>query len=393
MRARNLSGFLSFMTSVAVVSVVLGTAALIITFTIIDGFEREIRENLFGFSSHVRIGTFRGSTVPDEVLRTRTIRDVPGVDNVYPFLEKEAIIVTRDNIDGVMVKGMPVETDLSLVKAKIMAGEYGLEPKDGKPSLIMGKRLASRLSLDVGDKVVLFSVGRLEQFATTPKVQFVIRGLYETGMAEYIDDQFVLTDLATTQKLFSAPGRINGYDVRCVDPEKADQVANALQLKLGYPFDPRSVFSIYRNLFVWIDLQRELIPVVIGTLIFISAFNVIATLLMFVTERTHTVGVLRSLGVSRGSIRKIFLVQGGLIGITGALIGAVVAFGLCYVQQQYHFFSLPEGVYYMVTVPIYMRPEVFALVIAGATMLSVTASYIPALLASRLNPVTALRFF
>ncbi|NOY06168.1 MAG: ABC transporter permease [Chlorobi bacterium] len=381
------------MTLVAILSVVLGTAALIITFTIIDGFERDIRQNLFGFSSHVRVGTFRGSTVPDDASRIKTIENVPGVAGVYPFLEKEAIIVTRDNIDGVMVKGLPQKTDLSLIKARMVSGEYTLERQNGKPSLIMGKRLASRLSLKVGDKVVLFSVGKLEQFASTPKVQFVIRGLYETGMAEYIDDQFVLTDLRTAQKLFSAPGRINGYDVRCVDPGRADAIANALQLKIGYPFDPRSVFSIYRNLFVWIDLQRELIPVVIGTLIFISAFNVIATLLMFVTERTHTVGVLRSLGVSRRSIRRIFLVQGGLIGIAGAVAGAFLAFVLCYAQQEFHFFSLPEGVYYMVTVPIYMRAEVFALVIAGATALSFIASYIPALLASRLDPVTALRFF
>lgn len=392
LRKRNLSRFLSFMTAVAIGSVAVGTAALIITFTILDGFERELRSNLIGFSGHIRVGVFRGESVPrDEAAAAR----LSGIDNVRaagPFLEREAMVITRDDIEGVKVKGYDSLADLSRIRDRMVEGRYVLNPVEGRHSLLVGRRLADKLNVGVGDRMLLLGVTDFRRLAEAPKVQCVIRGIYETGMAEYLDDVYVFTSLETAQRLFALPGRISGYDVICADIGRVDETVDAVQDRLGYPYDPRSVFSLFNHLFVWIDLQQQLIPLVVGSLIVISVFNVIATLLLFVIEKTQYIGILLAMGASRRHVRRIFVMQGIAIGVVGSLLGAAVAFAFGFAQQELRFFSLPQDVYFMTTVPIHMTVEVFAGVIAAGVLLAFVSSFVPAWLASRLNPIRSIRF-
>jgi lipoprotein-releasing system permease protein len=392
LRKRNLSRFLSFMTMVAIGGVALGTAALIVTFTILDGFERELRGNIVGFAAHIQVGTFRNQIVPDQAGRLATIARLPNVARVSRFLQREAILITRDNIDGVMVKGLDESKEFTHVRGRIVEGAYRLSDSAGIRSVILGKRLADKLGARVGDKLVLLGVTDPRSIADAPKVQCMVTGLYETGMSEYFDDLYVFCSLTTAQRLFGVPGSIDGYDVLCARTEDIDQTVNAIQEAVGYPFDPRSVFSIYRNLFVWIELQQQLIPIVVGSLIVISVFNIISTLLLFVIEKTRHIGILLAQGAARSNIRRIFVVQGAIIGVLGAAIGAAIAFAFCYAQQELHFFSLPQDVYYMTTVPIHMTAAVFAGTIAVAIVLSVLSSLIPAWLGARLNPIRSIRF-
>lgn len=391
LRSRRGSKFLSLMTYVAVASVAIGTAALIITFTILDGFERELRTNIIGVASHIRVGIFRNATVAHDSVVYQNLIATTNVMAAQPFLERQAMLLTRDNIDGVLVKGIPGGNDISSLRKKIVKGGYTFDSSNSKPGIIMSKRMAQRLGVDVGDKVVLIDT-EIQDLFQVPKVQCVIRGLYETGMAEYIDDLYVFVDIRTAQTLFAQPNHISGYDVLCTDVIQVEPTVNAIQNVLGYPFNPRSVFSIYRNLFVWIDLQQKLIPVVVGSLIFIAVFNVIATLLLFVIEKTSDIGIFVSMGASKKNIRKLFVYQGTFIGITGVLIGSAIAFVLCFIQLEFKPFSLPEGVYYMTSVPIYLRPQVFLITSLIALTLSIFSSVIPAWLGARLDPITSIRF-
>jgi lipoprotein-releasing system permease protein len=392
LRKRNLSRFLSFMSTVAIAGVAIGTAALFITFTILDGFERELRTNIIGFAAHIQVGTFRTQIVPDDPARLAAIARLPNVARVSRFLQHEAIVSTRDNIDGVMVKGLDTQGEFTHVRGRITHGVYRLDDSAGVRSVVLGLRLADKLGVRVGDRIVLLGVTDPRTILDAPKVPCVVRGLYETGMSEYFDDVYIFTSLASAQKLFASPDAIDGYDVLCVRPDRVDQTVNAIQQALGYPFDPRSVFSIYRNLFVWIDLQQKLIPIVVGSLIVISVFNIISTLLLFVIEKTQHIGILKSLGASQASIRRIFVLEGLFIGCAGALIGAGIAFALCAAQQQFRFFSLPQDVYYMTTVPIHMTAGVFGVTIAVAVGLSLLSSFVPAWLGARLNPIRSIRF-
>ena len=392
LRRRNLTRFLSFMTAVAIGSVAVGTAALIITFTILDGFERELRSNLIGFSGHIRVGAFRDDAIERDDNAARTLAALDNVASTGPFLEREAIVVTRDDIEGVKVKGYDSLADLSRIRDRIVAGHYVLNPVDGRHSLLLGKRLADKLGITVGDRLLLLGVTDLRNLADAPKVQCVVRGLYETGMAEYLDDVYAFTSLGTAQRLFALPGRVSGYDVICRDIGRVDETVDAIQVKLGYPYDPRSVFALFRHLFVWIDLQQQLIPIVVGSLIVISVFNVIATLLLFVIEKTQYIGILLAMGASRRHVRRIFVMQGLAIGVIGSGLGAAVAFAFSFAQQELRFFSLPQDVYFMTTVPIHMSVEVFAGVAVAGIALAFLSSFVPAWLASRLNPIRSIRF-
>jgi lipoprotein-releasing system permease protein len=392
LRTRNLSRFLSFMTAVAVGSVAIGTAALIITLTILGGFEKELRSNLIGFSAHVQVGVFRDDVVIEDPRVGARLLEVDNVAAAGPYLSREAIAITRDDIDGVRVKGLDSTRDLSRIRDKIVEGSYTINPVDGRHSVLIGKRLADKLNLTVGDRVLLLGVSDFRNVSEAPKVQCTIRGLYETGMAEYLDDVYVFTALETAQRVFALPDRISGYDVLCENVDAVEGTVDAIQARLGYPYDPRSVFSLYRHLFIWIDLQQQLIPVVVGSLIVISVFNVIATLLLFVIEKTQAIGIMQALGASRKRIRRVFMMQGLLIGGAGAAVGAVLAFVLCFAQQQFRFFSLPQDVYFMTTVPIDLRLEVFVGVMLVAVLLAFLSSLVPAWLAARLNPIRSIRF-
>ncbi|MFZ1729869.1 MAG: ABC transporter permease [Bacteroidota bacterium] len=392
LRKRNLSRFLSFMTAVAIGSVAVGTAALIITFTILDGFERELRSNLIGFSAHIHVGVFRGDVINGDPEVWKSLTQLDNVSGAGPFLEREAMVITRDDIEGVKVKGLDSLADLSRIRDKIVAGSYNLNPVDGRHSILVGKRLAEKLNIGVGDRMILLGVTDFGSIASAPKVQCVIRGIYETGMAEYLDDIYVFTALETAQRVFAIPGRISGYDVLCKDIDKVEETVDLIQTRIGYPYDPRSVFSLYNHLFVWIDLQQQLIPVVVGSLIVISVFNVIATLLLFVIEKTQYIGILLAMGASRRHVRKIFILQGVAIGVLGSGLGALVAFIFSFAQQELQFFSLPQDVYFMTTVPIHMSVQVFAGVMLAGILLAFISSFIPAWLAARLNPIRSIRF-
>ncbi len=392
LRKRNMSRFLSFMTAVAIGSVAVGTAALIITFTILDGFERELRSNLIGFSAHIRVGVFRGDVVHRDENARATLASLENVRGAGPFLEREAMVITRDDIEGVKVKGLDSLADLSRIRDKIVDGAYNLNPIDGRHSILVGKRLADKLNMRVGDRMLLLGVTDFGNLAGAPKVQCVIRGVYETGMAEYLDDIYVFTSLETAQRVFALPGRVSGYDVLCTDIGRVEETVDRVQARLGYPYDPRSVFSLYHHLFVWIDLQQQLIPIVVGSLIVISVFNVIATLLLFVIEKTQYIGILLAMGASRRHVRRIFVLQGLAIGVLGAGLGALVAFTFSYAQQELRFFSLPQDVYFMTTVPIHMSVEVFAGVALAGVLLAFVSSFVPAWLAARLNPIRSIRF-
>jgi lipoprotein-releasing system permease protein len=328
----------------------------------------------------------------DDAARTTRLRSTPNVQAASPFLQREAVVLTRDGIDGVLVKGVRPDADISQIRGRIVEGGYALGDSAGVPRAVIGKRLADKLGLKLHDKFVLVGITDVTNALDAPKVQCRISGLYETGMAEYFDDLYVFTSLPAAQKLFAAPGGINGYDVLCDSVQAATETSERIRGALGYPFDPRTVFEIYRNLFVWIDLQQELIPVVVGSLIIIAAFNIIATLLLFVIEKTSDIGILIALGASKRSIRRIFLFQGLAVGAVGALLGSALAYALCAAQQHWQFFRLPQDVYYMSTVPIHLSWEVFLIPSLAAIALTFVSSFVPAWLGARLNPVTSIRF-
>jgi lipoprotein-releasing system permease protein len=386
-------GFFSFITAISILGVMLGTATLIIALSVLGGFEKEITEKVVGFTSHVQVLGFQNQPLKKYDQNADLIRrSIPVVTTVSPFVAREALIRFHDEVDGILLKGIDLDNDVSATRRYIVAGAYELNRERGAlPQLVVGKKLAAKLAFNIGDRVSIFGIGRSADRGQARVMQFTVSGIYESGMAEY-DDIYAFTDLADAQTLFQLTDAVSGYDLMLASVDSAESVSEQVQDLLGYPHYGRTVFQTYRNLFSWIELQKKPIPIILGLIIIVATVNIVGTLLMMVLDKTREIGVLASMGATRWGITAIFLRQGFTIALTGTLLGNVLAFGLCFSQMEFKFFSLPSDIYFMTSVPILLRPEYFVLVSAVTLGLCMLSSLVPARLASSMRPVNAIRF-
>ncbi len=359
----------------------------------LGGFEREITEKVVGFTSHVQVLGFQNLPLKDSQTTVALLEEAfPVVTAVSPYVAREALIRSRSGVDGILLKGVDPARENSAAQKYMVDGAYTLAHPQGAPAgLVLGRKLASRLGVQVGDKVVVFGIGRLLEGGQARAMQFRVTGIYESGMAEY-DDVYAYTDLREAQILFQMGDAVTGYDLQLSRVDSAAAVAERVSDLLGYPHYARTVFDSYRNLFSWIELQKKPIPIILGLIIIVATVNIIGTLLMMVLDKTREIGVLASLGATRWGITSIFLRQGLRIALVGTGAGNLLAFGLCFAQLEFRFFSLPSDIYFMTSVPILLRWEYFAVVSGITIALCLLSSLIPARLASSLNPVTAIRF-
>ena len=387
------SKFISFITYISILGVMLGVATLIIATSILGGFEKEIRDKVSGLVSHIQIHSFKPEGVRDFKNVIKTIKDsIPETTGITAYAQSEAVIRFKENVEGIMLKGIIPETDLSSTRSNIRKGEYNLQPIDTIFSrLIIGDKLAEKLNIQVGSKVIVFGLQGIPSPLNTPKIkQFIISGIYETGLRDY-DDILIYTDLRTSQKLFNFDDNVSGIEMNVQDISKVEETVSKIKRILGYPFYPRSLFKLYKGLFTWVELQKAPIPIVLGLIIIVATFNIVGTLLMLVLEKTQSVGILKSLGASRKDIMQIFIIDGLIIGIIGIIFGNALGLGISLLEQKYKFFALPEF-YYMKSVPILIVPENLIVISAITIVLVFFATLIPAYLASKFDPVKSLRF-
>jgi lipoprotein-releasing system permease protein len=393
LQSRRNAAFVSFISGIATLGVTLGTATLIIALSILGGFEREITDKVIGFTSHVQITGFQNLPLKDYQKNAAAIRNAfPSVRSVSPYVSREALIRSHETVDGILLKGLDPQTDNSITPRFIVAGEYLLDRRPGgMPHLVLGQKLAAKLAVTIGDKVTIFAVSRGFDNGQPRVMQFRIVGIYESGMSEY-DDVYAFTGLRDAQSLFQMPEAVSGFDIMLTSLDSARSVADGISDVLGYPHFGRTVFENYRHLFSWIELQKKPVPIILGLIIVVATVNIIGTLLMMVLDKTREIGILASMGATRWGITAIFLRQGMTIAFTGTLLGNLLAFGLLVAQLEFRFFSLPSDIYFMTSVPILLQPEYFLVTSVITILLCLLTAFIPARLASKLNPVAAIRF-
>ncbi len=387
------SKFVSFITYISILGISLGVATLIIAVSILNGFEKEIREKVSGLVSHIQISSFKTEGLSDYQNTINIVKEnIPGVKSIAPFVQKEAVIRFKGTIEGIMLKGIDGNTDLSSGRTKIIAGSQNLNTIDSTFSrLIIGDKLATKLGIKIDDKVIVFGLKGIPSPVNQPKIkQFRISGIYESGLREY-DDLLIYTDIATTQKLFNMDSLVTAVELSITDSEKINETTEEIRSILRYPHYTRSLYQLYRELFTWVALQQAPTPIILGLIIIVASFNIIGTLLMLVLEKTQSIGILKSIGCKNVDIMKIFIVDGMIIGVLGIIIGNIIGIGLSLLELHFKFFKLPEQ-YYMKNVPILLKPELIILISAITVVLIFFATIIPAYIASRFDPVKSIRF-
>ncbi len=399
--AKRKTGFISVIAYISIAGVALGTAALIVTLAIISGFERELRAKFITFDSHIRVKTFEGTPpISDFPELASKISILPEITGFSPYIEKEAMIRSKRTTDGVIIKGIDqdlVDRALDIRKDVIDYRndlKIDLRRKDRTtlPGVLIGKKLADKLFVSVGDKITIFSLQNTLAFIKQPKVgQFLVTGIYRSGLSEY-DNVLVYMDLAEAQKLFDFGQAVTGVEMRLRDLFAAPDVAKELGRLLGYPYYVRTWQDIHRNLFGWLETNNFIMMIIFTLIIMVAAFNIIGTLFMIVIEKTKDIGILKSMGAAQKRIRDIFVMEGVLIGLIGAGIGNVLALVLCWLQMKFKIISLNSDVYFMDTVPIELRWYHFAVISGFAVILCVSATLFPSYKAARLDAVNAIRY-
>lgn len=394
LKSRKESGFLNIISKISIIGIAIGVATLIIALSVLSGFEKTIQEKITDFDSHIKISAFSGSVHNYDQI-TEKIENLLGVYklNLIPFVSKLAIISSKNRQDGISIIGIPSESNIERLQKNLINGEFKLGT-DGSNNLIIGKVLANKLMIGVGDKVTLFALNddKLPTPQNLPNIErFTVVGIFESGMAEY-DDLYAYTNLGDAQQLFSIGQSINGYDIQLSDISKIDSLTSLLRSNLTYPLFARSLFESHRNIFTWIELQQKPIPIILGLIIIVAVFNIIGTLLILVLEKTNAIGILKSLGANRKNILRIFLIQGISIGLIGILLGNLLAFLLMQIQIQFDVIKVPSSVYFVTKVPFDLSPFIFLLVSLAALLLSLAASLIPSFIAARVTPIKSLRF-
>lgn len=394
LRSRHHRGFISFITGIAIIGVALGVATLIITLSILRGFERTIKDNVVSFTAHMQLFGFSNLPLQNPEFAVQRVKErFPEVREIAPYVAREALIRSSVDIDGIILKGVDPENDISAARYRLAGGVYDLKERGGSiQPIILGKRLAEKLETVVGDTVLVFALGGLTiSMAETRVMAFEVVGTFDTGMAEY-DASYAYVPLASTQRLFQFGRAISGFDILVHDLARLDALSEEIPSDLGYPYYARTMYQMYRNLFAWVDLQKKPVPIILGLIIVVATVNIIGTLLMMVMEKSMDIGVLRTLGADRRTIKNVFLLQGMIIGVVGTLIGNLLGYLLVLVEMEYKLISLPSAIYYMSSVPIELSALNFYLVSAVALVLCFFSSVVPARIASGLDPVRLFKF-
>jgi len=393
--------FLRFVTYVAIGGVALGVAALLLSLAIVRGFSDEITEKITGFGAHVQVHSyFHDQPLPKASQLQATLAATPGVTEAVSRIED--IVLLRESersIDGVQLVGTDQAPDY--LKRHVKEGGFRLHQVDSEHSaLIVGAGPADRLGLEVGQTVTAFSPreqgrnGSGFQLQRSRVKQFTVTGTFETSLP-YIDDNFVFTNLSTSRKLLGfPPGTVTRFDVTVRDVSAVDSIATSIEKRVDFPATAQTIHQLqpYKSLFAWVGLQQSIIPLVIGVIVLVGAFNIIGALLMMILEKTREIGVLQSLGTSQRTLKRLFLTVGLLIGAVGTSIGAGIALILGFIQQRFEVISLPAEAYHMTTAPIELNPVDYVIVSVLTLALCGLAAYIPARVAARVEPVQAIRF-
>lgn len=390
------NSFISVISLMSVLGVGLGVAALIVTMSVMSGFSTEFRDKLLGLSSHVITGV-AGAPLRNYEAKMQTVAAVPGVSAVTPIIYSEVMLSKSGAPKGVILRGMDPQSArnvLTIHKDMIAGSVEALEAPDELPGILLGNELASRMGLAVGSTVnVLTPSLRGSAVGFTPKVKvFRVAGIFKTHMYEY-DSSSAFVSLAAAQEMLGfKPGDAMYLDVRLKDPDDALRIGDEIVKSLGgMPYYSRTWIDMNGNIFAALKLEKAGMFVVLVMIVLVGSFSIITSLVLLVMEKTRDIAILMSMGATADSIRRIFLLQGSIIGAVGTVMGFALGVSAALALKEFQFIKLPPDVYPMDTIPVLLNWVDLAVIgVTAFTMCFVSTLY-PASRAASLKPVEALR--
>lgn len=394
--ARRKQAFLSAISAISGLGVMVGVMALMIALGLMTGLQGEIRTRILGATAHVSLFPAAHEGFEDYRAIVQAVRGVPGVLGSAPALYNKGLLTSASGSDLATLKGiLPAEeqtvTDLG---SQMETGSLAaLAASEGLPRMLLGRDLAMKLGVAVGDTVTVTThQGRLTPIGVLPRSsKFQVAGTVRTGLYEF-DAAWAYLSLAAAQNLAGGGDEATLVEVRIRDIYAAKTVGRAIVAALGDGFIAQDWIDMNQSLFSALWLEKTAIGITIGLIVMVAALNIVATLILMVMEKHKDIAILVSMGASRGAISRIFMLQGTVIGAVGTTIGAVLGWGACRVLDHYRLLKVPSDVYQISYVPFKLVPADAALVVVGAVLICFLATLHPSRGAARLDPAEALRY-
>ena len=395
------NGFISFISSVSMLGIALGVAALIIVLSVMNGFQKEVRDRMLSVIAHVEVFERDGNALPDWRATATLARQQPQVIGAAPFIASQALIARGDEMRGVLVRGISPNdeatvTDLAAqlkdtTLARLVPGAWGI---------VLGGELARSLGVKEGDKITIAAAGgQVTPAGVVPRLkQLTVVGTFDAGHFEY-DNGLAMIHLDDAAKLFRVEGP-TGVQLRLKDLNQAREVAMDLALNMGQQVTVRDWTRTNRNWFSAVQLEKRLMFIILTLIVAVAAFNLVSTLVMTVTDKQADIAILRTLGASPRSIMSIFMVQGAASGVIGTLAGVLLGLGIAFnidvivpaIERALSVSFLPSSVYLISRMPSEPQADDIVPIVVISLLLSFVATLYPSWRASRVQPAEALRY-
>lgn len=398
LRAKRKQAFISLISFLSVAGVSVGVMALVVVIAVMSGAESDFRSRILGVDSHILLMR-HGNSFKDHKRIADLLSGFHGVKASSPFVYSQVMIRSNSNSSGAILRGVDPDSKIELVKGvlqKDLAGKLTVRKISGqnheRPGIILGKGLAATLRVSEGDAVYLMTVGGMMSPAgLLPSMRpFRVTGIFESGMYEY-DGSLAYINIHEAQRVLRMNGSVTGIGIWVDDVYSAGRIAREISDELKFPYWTRDWMQMNKSLFSALKLEKAAMFIILTLIILVAAFNIASSLIMMVMEKSRDIAILKAMGATDASVRKIFVVQGLAIGFTGTSIGIALGVGISLLLERYPFIKLPE-VYPFSTLPVQLELIDVLVIAVSAMLICFLSTLYPAVQASRQDPVEGIRY-
>ena len=404
LKAKRKQTFISIITIISIVGVAVGVMTLIVVLAVMSGFEKTLKEKILGTQAHLVLlkANQEGINHYEEVMNE--VEKVKGVVSTAPFIFNQVMLSSESNVLGVVLNGIDPDrvgkvTDLA---RNMKAGRLqDLKGESDSPGIILGVELAKHLGVTLNDAIQVVSpLGTMTPMGMMPKMKrFRVVGVFYSGMYEF-DNTLAYISVESAQKFFGMGSRVTGIEIKTNDIYKVKETGKEIRQKLGFPFWTKDWMEMNRNLFSALKLEKIIMFIILVMIVLVAALNIISTLIMVVMEKNKDIAILKSMGTPSKGILRIFIIEGGIIGVVGTALGTILGLSMAlnldkivgFLENRFDFKILSPDIYYIEKFPSQVNPMDVGLIVITAILISLLATLYPSWRASRLDPAEALRY-
>ncbi len=373
-----------FIVRLSIAATAISVAAILLTFSIVNGFQSTISNKVYSFWGHIQIASVNGNTLSENPNFLQQIKSIPEIQSASPYLNQTMVLAKDIEIEGLNAKGI---ADFTMIPNLSKGRSIQTDLQTSAKEIVLSKLIATKLHIDTGDQVKLYVL----QNGAVQERKLIVVGLFHTGIEEY-DLRNVFVDLKLLQQLIQEPSAITGYQIDIKDINTIDRTQEKLQSSLPENWVSSASADVYPQLFDWIKVQSINRNITIVIMLFIAIVNLITCLLILILERVPMIGCLTAMGASHQMIRKVFVYQASFITWMGIGFGVLLGLGISLIQLKFQWIHLDESAYLIDVLPILIDPLQVLGVIVGTALLSYLSFLIPTIWIKKMSPAKAVRF-